>query len=197
MAAAEVEQEDRHSAIMLAALELVAEVGYERMTMDGIAARARSSKATMYRRWDSKAALVTDALQCRAHAEMPQPDTGELRTDLIAGLGTLAEVMRNEDLGLLTGMISAMRADPEFARLLRESVFAKKRAEARAWAAAAVARGELSPDADLDLAHEIAMSLVFARIAVTGEVVDDAFVVRVVDEVLLPVLTRVPSPATP
>ena len=186
-------ERDRHACIMRAALELVAEVGYERTTMDAIAARARASKATIYRRWDSKATLVVDAMSCRAHGPDPQPDNGDLRADLLEGLGSLARKMSEEDLGLVTGLLSAVRTDPELARLMREQIFVHKRVSARAWAAAAVSRGELAPDADFDLAHEVAMSLVFQRVAVTGEPVDAAFVERVVDDVLIPVLTRKPG----
>jgi AcrR family transcriptional regulator len=180
----------RHDAIRRATLELIDEVGYERMTMDAVAMRAHASKATIYRRWDSKAALVVDAVECRKSAVMPMPDTGSLRGDLLEGFGALVSAINKDDLGLVTGMLAAARTDPELAQILRDTVFAKKRDAARAWIAAATARGELAADADFDLAHELAMALVFQRIGILGEPADEDFITHVVDDVLIPVLTR-------
>jgi len=187
-----VDERDRHACIMQAALDLVGEVGYERMTMDAIAARAHASKATIYRRWDSKAALVVDALSCRAHSNPPEPDSGDLRTDLVLGVAALAQHLSEEDKALVTGVFSALSRDAELGRLVREQIFAAKKDAGQVWARNAVARGEISPDADADLAHEIAFSVLFQRVVVTGEPVDEAFVTRLVDDVLLPMLTRPP-----
>src|SRR5271163_3763605 len=73
----------RDIAIRDAALDLLAEIGYDRLTMDAIAARAHASKATIYRRWPGKAALVVDALNC-SKGSMLEPDTGSLEGDLAA-----------------------------------------------------------------------------------------------------------------
>jgi len=73
---------DREQEILDAALEVLADVGYDRLTMDAVAQAAKASKATLYRRWNSKATLVVEAL---AHTKgVPHlPDTGNLRTDLL------------------------------------------------------------------------------------------------------------------
>jgi len=185
-----IDERDRHSCIRQAALELIGEVGYERMTMDAIAARAKASKATIYRRWDSKAALVVDAVGCRVHEEAPPPDSGDLRTDLVLVLTATAAQMSNQDKGLITGIFSAINTDPELGRLVREQVFTAKKEAGQAWAARAVARGELRPEADVDLAHELAISVLFHRVVITGDPVDEEFVTRIVDTVLLPILSR-------
>ena len=184
-----VDERDRHGCIMQAALALISEVGYERMTMDAIASRAKASKATIYRRWDSKAALVVDAVGCRVHEEVEEPNTGDLRTDLILGLTATADQMSNQDKGLITGIFSAINTDAELGRLVREQVFAAKKEAGQAWATHAIARGEISADADTDLANELAISTLFHRVVITGDPVDEAFVTRIVDTVLLPILT--------
>ncbi len=75
----------RDEAILDAALTLVAEVGYDRMTVDALAARAGVSKPTIYRRWpDGKVELMADAIRLRQQARGPRLDTGSLRGDLIA-----------------------------------------------------------------------------------------------------------------
>ena len=80
---------DREQEILDAALTVLAEVGYDKLTMDAVAAEAKASKATLYRRWSSKPELVVDAV-CSHKEHPPVPDTGTLRGDLLAaycGLG--------------------------------------------------------------------------------------------------------------
>src|SRR3954454_20971276 len=87
---------DRERQILDAALEVLAEVGYDRLTMDAVAQRAKASKATLYRRWNGKVSLVIDALHHHHQQETPPTpvDTGSLRGDLIAsycGAGGLTD----------------------------------------------------------------------------------------------------------
>ena len=71
---------DREGEILDATLELLLDAGYDRLTMDAVAARARASKATLYRRWSTKASLVVDALIRSKHSpELGDPDTGSPR----------------------------------------------------------------------------------------------------------------------
>ena len=86
---------DREQEILDAALEVLADVGYDRLTMDAVAQRAKASKATLYRRWNSKATLVVDALG-RMKAPPVLIDSGDLRTDLVTafcGMGGLTDAM--------------------------------------------------------------------------------------------------------
>ena len=76
----------REFAICDAALALLAEVGYDRMSMDAVAARARASKATIYRRWPGKRELVLEAVRTRVADIVEPPDTGSLSGDIIATL---------------------------------------------------------------------------------------------------------------
>ncbi|MEP6851103.1 MAG: TetR/AcrR family transcriptional regulator [bacterium] len=188
----------RDRAILDAALDLVAEVGYDRVTMDAIAARARSSKATMYRRWDSKASLVVDALKLRHYADPVVPDTGCVRDDLVEGLGTMCAAMGSQELPLMTGLITAMHSDPELARLMRQQMVEGKTAAAQRWTARAIERGQLPADADLELFHQIAPAMVFLRMVLTGQPTDEAFVGRLVDTVLMPLIDGLAArPAPP
>lgn len=184
----------RDAPIMQAALDLVGEVGYDHVTMDAIGRRARASKATIYRRWDSKAALVASALSCRAEHPLDVPDTGCLRTDLVAGITRLITNICASDLALMTGLLTAMHSDPELARLIRQQMVAKKKGALRALVVRAMSRGQLCPDVDPAVCDEIAPAIVFSRLILTGEPVDEAFVTHLVDDILLPVLSHpVPS----
>jgi AcrR family transcriptional regulator len=178
----------RESAICAAALELLAEVGYDQMSMDAVAARARASKATIYRRWPGKRELVVHAIRCRGPQHMELPDTGSLRGDIIATLRMVHEGIGAQDVALLAGVLRAMRGAPEIADTLRKQVIEDKREVGRTIVRRAVERGELGPAADPEMFHEVAPALMFFRVLVTGEPVDDDFLAHAADDVLIPLL---------
>lgn len=179
----------RDDAICAATLELLAEVGYERMSMDAIAERARASKATIYRRWSGKHDLVLDALG-RRHDDPASPeDRGSLRGDLLAVLRALADRTGCEEVELMSGVLREMRHEPEIGACLRDQVLERKRALFATIVERAVARGELPPGARADLAHEVAGALWVQHTVVLGADVDDAFIAHVADDVLIPLLS--------
>lgn len=184
----------RETAILRATLELLAESGYDQLTIDAVAARARCSKATIYRRWPGKAALVTTAV--RRHAGQPAaavPDTGSLRSDLLAALRGMRSTLAGQDAALILGLVLAMHRDPELAGAVREQMLHAKREVFGAVISRAVARGD-APSADGGaLIAEIGSAVLFSRLLVTGEPLDDAFMRHLVDAVLLPAIER-PSP---
>lgn len=182
--------EARETAILEAALMLVSEVGYDRVTMDGIASRAHSSKATIYRRWGSKGALVATAVRCRAGEHSPVPDTGSLRGDLLATLEVMSQRIGEEDLGLLTGIFAAMRTDPDLAEAIREQMFADKLCMTTPMFDRAAARGEALRSDGAQLFLEIAPPMIIHRLMIASEPIDNTFVEHVVDDVLLPVFTH-------
>jgi AcrR family transcriptional regulator len=179
----------RDAAICDATLSLLAEVGYDRMSMDAVAARARASKATIYRRWPGKRELVLDALRSRAERAPLVADTGSLRGDLVATFRSMADEAGAEDAELMAGVLRAMRCTPELGTCVRDQVLDSKSAALRVIVERAVARGELPPDADAALAHEVASALWIKRVLVVGGQVDDDFIAHVADDVLIPLLS--------
>ncbi|XVQ15398.1 TetR/AcrR family transcriptional regulator [Spirillospora sp. CA-255316] len=186
----------REEAILLATLGLLAEVGYDQMTMDAVAARARASKATIYRRWPGKAELVVAAVRRHAGgAAVPAPDTGDLRGDLLAVLGVMRAGLTGQDAALLLGLLIAMRRDEELARTVRAQVVGDKRELFGVVAGRAVERGELPAAAaasSVATLAEVASAMLLSRVMVTGEPLDEEFLCRLVDQVLLPLLDRRP-----
>jgi AcrR family transcriptional regulator len=182
----------RGEAIHQAALALIAEVGYDRASVDAIAARAGVSKPTLYRRWPhGKPELVADALRCHRH-EAGTPDTGSLRGDLVA----LIEIMTGqllEDVHLACGLLTQLRASEELASVMQEHVIAEERARYAAILERAAARGELPAGDVSPLFADVAGSIVFTRVTITGEPVDRAFAEELVDRVLLPILNIHPK----
>jgi AcrR family transcriptional regulator len=180
---------DREDAILAATRELLAETGYERLTIEAVATRARAGKATIYRRWPGKAQLVVEALRCRPQALPVMPDTGDLRADMIEGILSFVVDLTEHDAGLMIGLASSMRSDPELAALVREQTVSCRRDAASAWLERAAGRGQIDPDADIAVVVDLVPAVVFMRLLGTGEPVDREYVTRLVDTVLLPVLT--------
>ncbi|WP_085100142.1 TetR/AcrR family transcriptional regulator [Mycobacterium paraense] len=185
-----VRGESRTDAILDAVLELMAATGYERLTIDAVAARAGASKATIYRRWPGKPELVMAALSRQGTAAAADVDTGDLRGDLVQAIKQMRDSLASQDGALILGLLNAMRENGELAEHVRGQVLRAKRSVIGELVARAIERGELPARADHELASEIAAALVFTRILVTGQPLDDVEVARIVDAVLMPVLTR-------
>src|ERR1700733_14030591 len=160
----------REEAILLATLELLAESGYDQLTIDAVAARARCSKATIYRRWPGKAALGITAV--RPHAgqpAIPAPAPGSLRSDLLAALQAMRSSLSGQDAALILGLLIAMRRDPELADTVREQVLQAKREVFGAVIARAAARGDVPATTDGALLAEISSAVLFSRVLGAGE----------------------------
>ena len=112
---------DREQEILDAALEVLGEVGYDRLTMDAVASRAKASKATLYRRWTNKLTLVIDALVAQKAAPEPA-DTGSLRGDLEAAYCGFGGLTDPETVIRFTSVLTAIGRDPEFAHAYRTQV---------------------------------------------------------------------------
>ena len=180
--------EAREQAILDAALELLVEVGYDNLSMDALADRARASKATIYRHWSGKAEVVAEAMRCRATHNSVPPDTGSLRQDLLSMFTEMCDAMTEDGGGLVAGVLWAMQSDPVLAGLVREQILERKQAVAAAVVRQAIARGELSPTADPRVVAEVLPAMVFMRRLITGERLDDEFVTHVIDDILIPSL---------
>jgi AcrR family transcriptional regulator len=176
---------DRELEILEATLATLSEVGYDRLTMDAVATRAKASKATLYRRWSSKANLVVDAL---AHSKGPTefPDTGSLRGDLRAGFCGMGGLTDRETIATFSSVLTAIQRDPEFAQQFREHFIAEKTALSRGVWERAIGRGEVGPDLDIDLIAPALPGIVLHRVFVMGELPDEDLITRVIDKIILP-----------
>jgi AcrR family transcriptional regulator len=160
------------------------------MSMDAVAARARASKATIYRRWPGKQELVLDAVKSRGPDLTVPEDTGSLRGDLVATYRSAVAGAAAEDADLIAGVLRAMRSAPELADCVRSQVLESKCDVSRTIVARAVDRGELPAATDPMILHEVASALWFHRVLVVGADADDVFITHVVDDVLMPLLDR-------
>ncbi|MET0788504.1 MAG: TetR/AcrR family transcriptional regulator [Cellulomonas sp.] len=181
--------ESKDDAILLATRELLAERGFDGMTMDAVADRAGAGKATVYRRWPSKVQLTVDAVVClRGVAQTVDdvPDTGSLRSDLLA---VRYGRPRTDDSELMSGLMSAVKENPEVAAVFHEQFVRTRVNLMRGLLERAQARGELRPDIDLDMVAAVAPAMIAYRKMVAGQKIDDEFVVQMIDTVILPLAT--------
>lgn len=181
--------EARTGAILDAALELIGEVGYERVTVDSIAARAHASKTTMYRRWATKSELVADALRRHAQGEAPVvPDTGTLRGDLLATIAEIAETLTGGRGPSLIGLIEAIRDDAALRVQVSSQVRERSRQVGREICARATSRGEAIHAERADVVLDLAFENLFTTALFDGAQPSTAHQRRLVDTVLLPLL---------
>jgi AcrR family transcriptional regulator len=143
------ETDDR---ITQAAAQLLLQRGFDRTTVDDVAARAGVGKATVYRRWPSKEDLAVAAMETLYSAEMPEPDTGSIRSDLAASYRSVLTFMNTpEGAAFLRTSIAESVRDDRIAALHRAST-ERREAQTRATFERAIARGEVRPDIDVDSA---------------------------------------------
>jgi AcrR family transcriptional regulator len=176
---------DREREILDAALEVLSEVGYDRLTMDAVAQRAKASKATLYRRWNSKATLVVDALATQK-ASPPVPDSGDLRTDLLTAFCGMGGLTDHDTTSTFGAVMTALTTDPEFAAEFRSRVLQPKAQLSRALFQRAVDRGEVRDDLDLDLVAPALAGIVLHRLFVMGEAPGPTLIENVIDQIILP-----------
>jgi len=168
-------------AIEAAALDLLVDEGFGRMTIEGIASRAGVGKATVYRRWDSKEHLVVDAVSHRCAAQVGTPDTGSLRSDMIELLDGVTGRFRRDG-RVMQAFAAEQGRHPQLAEMFRTMFLAERRAAARAIVARAVERGELPPGSDTELLADLGPALLWHRLTVTGAPLDDGLPERIVDQ---------------
>ena len=181
---------ERRTAVLESVYALLAEVGYDRMTMDAVAARAHVSKATIYRTWPDKPELVAEALGCHFQEQPALTDTGSLRGDLMAIVTAACEICQGHAGEVVTGVLTAAALHPALARTLHESLYERKHVIHETVIRRAIDRGEVHPDTDPHLLHEVLFALVLTRRLRVGEPLDERFAAHVVDDVLMPVLTH-------
>ena len=181
----------RDAPILDAALEVLAEVGYASMTMDMVAVRAKAGKATLYRRWPSKAEMLIDAV---AHMKRSQvdldrlPDTGTLRGDLIGLIKPQSIMEEQRKLKVMAGLTSMLSHDSGFADAVNAAIHKPWVDAYRVLFQRAVDRGEIPVPADIETVLHVVPSMAAFRVLIQRKPVDRDFLVSLIDGLLLPAL---------
>ena len=180
----------RDAVILDAALEVLGETGYDGMTMDQVAARAGAGKATLYRRWPSKADLVVAAV-ARIGGEPSLedlPDTGTLRGDLRALIRPQTKAESSRLLALVGGLASLLSADPALADAASTALVAPFVASQRLLMQRARDRGEIGADVDVETFALITPSMTAFRLIVLRQPIDADEIWHLIDTVVLPAM---------
>lgn len=185
-----------HDAILNATIALIREVGYDAVTMEGVAHLAGVGKMTLYRRWSGKELLVADAIEQIA-IMIATPDTGTLRGDVLAIMRSSAGMYRDPATGaLLSGLVAAIARSDAIATAVRGGFVAARRAALRTVLERWIERGGLRRDLDVDVLMDMITGPLFYRFLLRGEPVTDAVVEQSLDILLRGMTTR-PENSTP
>jgi AcrR family transcriptional regulator len=183
----------REDELLAATLEVLRETGYDNLTVDKVVARAHASKTTVYRRWPSKAELVCAAFAHQVRGTATLPDTGSLRGDLLQ----LAEIIAR-DAGLyastMAGILAASSRTPQLRKLLVDDLYRDRRDQVHGVLRRAVDRGEIVPEVISEDIWDVLPGYISFRMLQHGRPVTAETLRALVDELLLPSLTRHPPP---
>lgn len=160
-------------AVLKATLDLLLENGYERLSFQFIAERAGVHETSLYRRWKSKEQLVIDAISNQVANDVPIPDTGALRSDLIQLLEYLRLFLQSPSGRVIVQLAIVSRHTPEICTW-HEAYWRDRRAQLlRPLFERAIHRGELAADTDLQLVCEMLMGALYVRAFVLNQSLDE------------------------
>jgi AcrR family transcriptional regulator len=180
---------EREAELYAAVLDLLREVGYDALTMDAVAARTKSSKATLYRQWGGKAELVVRAMRHEKPVHLGDVDTGSLRGDFHAMVTRDDDCHMEQNSALMRGLAVAMHANPDLLHAFRELLIEPEMAEVRCVLQRAIDRGEVRPDNPaIEYVMHMMMGGFAARTLIDELPPSQAFLTSYVDAVVLPAL---------
>lgn len=188
---------EREAELFRKILDLLVEEGYENLTMDSIAARTQSSKATLYRQWQSKPRLVAATLRCFKQGHLEPIDTGSLCGDLRKLAGRIGSRAGHEMAGIFWSMADTVRRNPDLREALNEVLMEPARRELHVIIQRAIDRGEISPDVpSVDFIQCTIVGAVLSHSVTEGREADSDYMVRYVNAVILPALGLAPADQT-
>jgi AcrR family transcriptional regulator len=183
----------RDEAIIDATVDLLVRDGYDLLSMEGVAAAAGVGKATVYRRWSSKAELVIDAMATIKPA-LDSIDTGTLDGDVELMIAVSCSPLSQRVSEVMVSVCSALPREPELLTAFRTRFTEPRIAIITEMLARARRRGELGPEIDIALAASLVPSLMLQRALMTGKPAGRTYAEQIAGSVLLPVLGRPPRP---
>jgi AcrR family transcriptional regulator len=185
--------EESRLAILTATFELIGEVGYGGLTIEGIAARSGAGKQTVYRWWPSKADVLLDALATKADVHVPVPDEGSYTADLRVFLTASFALGRNQQVvDALRALMAHAQIDAEFGQRFRTAFLQRRRDALGAILDRAGARGDLPSGLSPGMVTDIVFGVIWYRLLATGQPLDN----RLVDELVAILAESKPEPTS-
>jgi AcrR family transcriptional regulator len=180
---------EREAELYGAVLDLLREVGYDAVTMDAVAARTRSSKATLYRQWGGKAELVVRAMRSQKPGGIADIDTGTLRGDLHAIVGREDDCAMEQNAALMRALAMAVHMNDDLRQAFKELLVEPEMEEFRRMIRRAVDRGEINPgNPALDYMVHMLVGAFATRTLIDDLPPTQEFLTSYIDAVVLPAL---------
>jgi AcrR family transcriptional regulator len=183
-------------AILDAAFDELSEVGYTAFTVEGVAARARTGKGSIYRRWPTKAELALDAILSR----LPTPEQCGIVPCLPDDVTTvqalrgvaraITRVLKSPAGDVMRAIKCEAAADPDLAKVIDERFQAPRRQALLALLRRGVERGEVRPDAVSPIVADVLPALISHRVILSREPVSERVITEIVEQVLVPLIAR-------
>lgn len=167
--------EQARKAILRSTLRLLQHSGYAELTMEAIAADANVGKATLYRWWPNKGALIVDAFAASAEDELHFPDTGSVLGDVRAQMGQWVDILRSRRGRLVAALVAAGQSDPELLDAFRERFLWPRRQEAYRTLRRGIERGELPRQVDLDTLLDTLYGAIYMRFLIRHDELDEQY----------------------
>lgn len=176
--------------ILKAAYEMLNEVGFMDLTIEGVAARAEVGKPTIYRRWQTKAALAMDAFLVNVNPEIAFPDTGSVIEDFREQMYKIVKLMNSPRGEVLASVIGCGQSNEELIAAFRDNWLTPRRNEAKKIFQQGVARGELREDIDAEVVIDALYSPLFYRLLLKHQPLTQKFVNELVELVMQGVVSK-------
>jgi AcrR family transcriptional regulator len=180
--------EQAKEAILRSALVLLEDVGFQQLSVEAVADAAKVSKATVYRWWPNKAALVADAFATSSVEQLHFPDTGSVLTDIRRQMKRVIELFLGPHGRMVSALIGGGQSDPELTRAFRERFMHPRREEAYRTLQRAIERGELAAEVDFDLLLDALYGPIYMRFLIGHGPLSRDFARELCDLVLKPAL---------
>lgn len=167
--------EESRQAILRSTLKLLKETGFPQLSIEAIAADADVSKATVYRWWPTKAALVADAFSVSAEQELRFPDTGSVHKDMNLQMRQLIRVFRSPRGKVVAALLGGGQSDPELIAAFRERFLWPRRRQAYQTLQRGIDRGELPAGIDKDLTLDSLYGPIYMRFLIRHDELNEDF----------------------
>jgi AcrR family transcriptional regulator len=176
--------EQARLSILSSTLKLLGENGFSELTIEAVAAHASVGKATVYRWWPNKAALIADAFASSTTRKLHFPDTGSVRTDMSQQMRQLVKIFRSRRGRIVSAILGAGQSDRDVIGAFRERFMKPRRQEAYDTLRRGILRGELCEDVDMDLLLDSLYGPIYMRFLIRHDKLTPDFVDRLCELVL-------------
>jgi AcrR family transcriptional regulator len=176
--------EEARRAIFGSTLKLLQHIGFPDLTIEAIAADAGVGKATVYRWWPNKGALVVDAFASSTEHKLHFPDTGSVYRDMSLQMKQVIAIFRSRRGRIVAALVGGGQSDPELLEAFRERFLWPRRREAYKTLRRGIERGELPPNLNLDLVLDTLYGAIYMRFLIRHAELSESYVEMVCRMVL-------------